>query len=84
METIDGIVVRLDDTDHEPLNADVTISVGRYKLSRKHIRVGMPVYGRGASGRSYRLMIESILPKSETIHFRIEAVSPSAAYREQM
>lgn len=80
METIDGIVVKLEDTDADPLNADVTIRVGRYELTRKHIRIGVPVYGRGVSGRSYRLVIEGIAPRSETIRFLVEPVSPTRAY----
>jgi hypothetical protein len=79
METLDGIVVKLDDTDAKPLEADLTIRVGKYELQRRHVRIGMPIYGRGASGRSYRIVIEGIAPRSETIRFLVEAVSPAAA-----
>lgn len=78
METLDEIVVKLEDTDHDPLNADITIRVGKYVLKRKHVRVRMPVYGRGASGRSYRIYLEGINPDSETVRFVVEAVMPTA------
>lgn len=77
MHTIDGIEIKLEDADEDPLDADLTIRVGRYVLEREDVRVGTPIYGRGASGRSYVIIIEGINPDSETIRFLVEAVAPA-------
>lgn len=76
VETIDGIVVKLEDTDSSPAEADLTIRVGRYKLKRSHVRTGEAIYGRGLSGRTYRIVLEQIRPKSESVVFIVEAVVP--------
>ncbi len=70
--TIDQIEVRLRDTDHDPVDADIEVNVGKASTDHDDLRVGARVRGRGMSRRSYYIIILDINPDTETIRFMIE------------
>ncbi len=72
--TVDGVRVRLRDTDADPLDADIDIFIGTTRIRRDDVRIGQGVTFRVAAGRTYRLVILSILDDRETISFGIQRV----------
>jgi tetratricopeptide (TPR) repeat protein len=74
LETVDGIVVKVEDTDGDPLDADLEIRVGSYVNRYSDQPVGARITGRGQSGTTYRVVILAIDDDEETVHFAIEIV----------
>ncbi len=74
LTTIDGIIVKVKDTDEDPLDADLEIRVGSFKTRYKDQPVGARITGRGESGRRYQVVILAIEDDEETVHFAIEAM----------
>jgi len=72
--TVDGVTVRLRDTDHDPLDADIEIRIGTTRIRRDDLRIGQGVTFRVAEGRTYRLVVLSILDDRETVSFGIQRV----------
>ncbi len=72
--TVDGVTVRLRDTDHDPLDADIEIRIGTTRIRRDDVRIGQGVTFRVAEGRTYRLVVLSILDDRETMSFGIQRV----------
>ena len=71
METIDGIVVKVKDTDANPLDADIEIRVGDDEVECEDLCVGTRVSAPGLSGRSYYIEITGIDDETETVHFAV-------------
>jgi len=76
IQTVDGIRVKVSDTDKKPLDADLEIRVGSARLKRKNQRVGARIHVRGVSGRAYQVLILAIEDKDETVHFAVETNVP--------
>lgn len=72
LETIDGIFVEVKDTDDDPLDADLEITVGEREKEYRNLRPGAQITGQGISGRSYVLTVVRIIDDEETVHFTIE------------
>jgi hypothetical protein len=70
----DGIGVKVRDTDGKPLDADLEIVVGRFRLEPDDLPVGGVVRVKGASGRNYKLTILAIQDAKETVRFALERV----------
>ena len=69
--TIDGISVKVLDTDPEP-DADMAIYVGRRRVAKlKDWRPGWRARVRGRSGRYYEIVITKIEDRRETVHFGV-------------
>jgi hypothetical protein len=73
--TIDGIVVKVKDTDEDPLDADMEIRVGDNERRYEDQKVGARIRGRGLSGRSYVVLILKIHDDTETVYFSVEALT---------
>lgn len=72
--TVDGIVVKVRDTDKDPLDADLEIRVGKARKEYNDKRVGARIGGYGESGRPYVIVITRIDDETETVHFSVETV----------
>jgi hypothetical protein len=72
MAVMDGISIKLRDTDEDPLDADLEIVAGRFKSKPSDVPIGRPVKIRGVSGQQYVLVITAIIDKDETISFTID------------
>jgi len=69
--TIDGLVVKVRDTDPGP-DADLDAYLGRNRIGRgKDLKVGQCFRVRGRSGRSYEIVILAIIDSTETVRFAI-------------
>jgi hypothetical protein len=75
---VDGITVKVRDTDADPLDADLEVTVGKYRGSFDDLRVGMRLRVRGASGQEYRLTIVGIEDRYETVRFSLERLPEQA------
>lgn len=73
LATVDGIVVKVLDTDGKPLDADIEIRVGKRKKEYSDKPVGTRIGGYGESGRAYVVVILRIEDDTETVHFAVEA-----------
>jgi len=76
--TVDDIVVKLKDTDNEPLDADIEIRVGKNAKEYKDKAVGARIGGFGQSGRRYVIVIVEIIDDTETVRFAVETVGDGA------
>lgn len=74
LPTVDGIIVKVLDTDEDPLDADLEIRVGNAKKKYDDKPVGSRIGGYGQSGRAYVIVILRIEDKTETVHFAVETV----------
>ena len=69
--TIDGLVVKLRDTDPGP-DADLDAYLGRKRIARgKDLRVGDALPAWGHSGRNYEIVLLAIIDSTETVRFAI-------------
>jgi len=69
---LDGIVVKLEDTDEEPLDADIEIEVGDEEFDLEDQRVGSVFWFQAPSGRMYRFTLVRIEDETETIWFTLD------------
>lgn len=69
---MDGLVVRLRDTDSDPLDADLEIVAGKFKVSPNDVPVGGVVKIQGISQRKYKLTILWIDHDRDTVKFAID------------
>ncbi|HPD30638.1 MAG TPA: tetratricopeptide repeat protein [Phycisphaerae bacterium] len=74
LATVDGIVVKLLDTDADPLDADIEIRVGKRSKKYEDKPQGARIGGYGESGRAYVVVILKIDDETETVHFAVERV----------
>ena len=74
METVDGIIVKVLDTDEDPLDADMEIRVGDTKTKYEDRPVGSRLGGWGLSRKAYAVVITRIDDDQETVHFAVEPV----------
>lgn len=71
VESVDGIAIKLKDTDHER-DADLSLYSGKKRIRKiKDIRVGETATFRGRSGRYFRLTVLFIHHKSRTVRVGI-------------
>lgn len=71
---MDGILVRLRDTDGDPVDADFEITAGSFRVKPDDVPAGGKIAIRGASGRKYIMTITWIDDDQETVHFSIDRV----------
>jgi len=72
VEAIDGLFVKVKDTDPRPLDADLEIYLGDKRIREfKDLKVGDSRVVTGRSGRWYRLVILKIFDDKETVRFGI-------------
>ena len=70
-ETLDGLFVRVRDTDDDP-DADLEVFLGRQRIAKKkNMRVGDGLTVVGHSGRRYVVVVLSIYDETETVRFGI-------------
>ncbi len=69
--TIDGIVLKIKDTDWDPLDVDIELSILGNSLDFDDIPLGSTVEVYGQSGQLYRVHILAIDDDSETLRFAI-------------
>jgi hypothetical protein len=74
VKTLDGIIVKVRDTDEDPLDADMEIRVGHTEKEYDDLPTGAKIEGRGLSGRHYQLIIERIYDEEETVHFVLRRI----------
>ncbi len=72
LATVDGIVVKLLDTDKDPLDADIEIRVGTRSKKYDDRPEGSRIGGYGESGSPYVVVILKIEDETETVHFAVE------------
>lgn len=72
MAIMDGLTVKLRDTDEGPLDADLEIVAGKFKISPNDVPVGGAVKIQGASKRQYKLTITWIDHDRDTVKFVID------------
>ncbi|MGQ9649082.1 MAG: tetratricopeptide repeat protein [Phycisphaerae bacterium] len=72
LATVDGIIVKLLDTDANPLDADLEIRVGKRSKKYEDKPEGARIGGYGESGRPYVVVILKIDDRTETVHFAVE------------
>ena len=66
-ETLDGLYVKVRDTDSDP-DADIEVYRGRKCVAKKKdMRVGDSITAQGSSGRQYEIVIVSIFDRTETV-----------------
>ncbi len=72
IEAIDGLFVKVKDTDPRPLDADLEVYLGTKQISKfKDLQVGNVRVVTGRSGRWYKLVVLKILDDKETVQFGI-------------
>lgn len=71
---LDGISIKLKDTDGDPVDADFEIIAGKFKVKPSDVPAGAKVQLRGASGRVYVLNVIWIDDDQETVHFAVDRV----------
>ena len=71
---MDGILVKLRYTDHDPADADLEIVAGKFKVKPDDLRARRTVKIRGASGRQYILTVVWVNADEETVCFGIDRV----------
>jgi hypothetical protein len=69
--TVDGIVIKVEDTDDRPLDADLEVRVGRYEEDFEDVPIGASIPVVGLSGRPYYLNVFDIHDDTETVSFAI-------------
>jgi tetratricopeptide (TPR) repeat protein len=74
---IDGITIKLDDTDDDPLEADLDVYIDDERVAKhRHLPVGAAVRVVGRSGTAYRLVVLTIRDRTETVIFGIMGDAP--------
>lgn len=81
LPTVDGIVVKVLDTDEDPLDADIEIRVGKRSKKYDDKPEGSRIGGYGESGRAYVIVILKIEDGTETVHFAVERVADAPQQR---
>jgi hypothetical protein len=81
LPTVDGIVVKVLDTDEDPLDADIEIRVGKRSKKYDDKPEGSRIGGYGESGRAYVVVILKIEDKTETVHFAVERADEAPQQR---
>lgn len=72
VETVDGIAIKLKDTDHER-DADLSLYLGKKRIRKiKDIRVGQSADFRGKSGQRFKLVVLFIHHKSRTVRLGVK------------
>jgi len=67
------VTIELDDTDDEPLTADIEIKIGSEdEIEMEEQRVGGMFWFEALSGRRYRFVLLEIIDSTETIRFAID------------
>ena len=75
VQTIDGLSIRLRDTDRDPLDVDLDIRIGKRRIARlRDIPVNRSIPLKGRSGREYMLDVLAVRDATETVIFAIRAV----------
>lgn len=69
---VDGISIKLKDTDKKPLTASFEIVVGKSKAKAKNVPPGGKIEMRGASGRRYVMHVIWINHEQKTVHFSVD------------
>lgn len=69
---VDGISIKLKDTDDKPLAASFEIMVGKLKTKPKDVPPGGKIEMRGASGRRYVMHVIWINHDQKTVHFSVD------------
>jgi hypothetical protein len=72
MTIMDGLSVKLRDTDDDPLDADLEIVAGKFKISANNVPAGNAVKIRGVSQRQYKLTILWIDHERDTVKFAVD------------
>lgn len=74
VETMDGLYVKVLDTDPGP-DADMAVYRGRHRIrEKKNMTVGQRLTVQGHSGRRYDVIMLSIIDQTETVRFAIRPV----------
>ncbi|HPP27423.1 MAG TPA: hypothetical protein PLV57_12940 [Phycisphaerae bacterium] len=76
---VDGISIKLKDTDAKPLDADFEIVAGQFTSKPKDVPVGGKVTIRGVSGRMYVMTVVWIDDDQETVHFSLDRINSGAS-----
>jgi len=71
---MDGVTIKLRDTDKDPLDADLEIVAGKFNISPNDIPAGGAVKIQGLSKRQYKLTVMWIDHDNDTIKFAIDAM----------
>jgi hypothetical protein len=69
--TIDGIVVKIKDTDRCPLDADIELRMDCFKEKYKDLPIGSSIAVVGRSGQTYWVNLLDIDDGTETISFAV-------------
>lgn len=69
---MDGILIKLRDTDGDPVDADFEIVAGKFKVKPDDVPPGGKIEIRGISGRTYVMTVVWIDDDQETVHFSID------------
>jgi len=72
IETLDGITVKVQDTDDKPLDADLAIVVGKLTSSPKDLPPHGGVKVRGKSGKVCKMTILWIRYGEDTVRFALD------------
>jgi tetratricopeptide (TPR) repeat protein len=70
--TVDGIRIKVKDTDESPLDADLEIKVRGREFDRYDVREDQAITIRGDSRALYRLIVIRIEDEDETVYYGIE------------
>jgi len=71
MLTVDGIMLKIEDTDRCPLGVDIELSVLGYEQSIEDLPIGSRIDIHGQSGRQFHVDILAIDDDTETLRFAI-------------
>ena len=71
MLTVDGIVLKIEDSDRRPLDVDIDLRVGCRKYEFEDLPIGSRVDIHGRSGQLYHVDILDIDDDTETLRFAI-------------
>jgi hypothetical protein len=67
--TVDGISVKVEDTDGHPLDADLDIRVGHHDFDYEDVGIGSRIEVIGRSGQLFLLEVIDIDDRTETVRF---------------
>ncbi|HOW72172.1 MAG TPA: tetratricopeptide repeat protein [Phycisphaerae bacterium] len=71
MLTVDGIVIKVEDTDGHPLDADLQIRVGGTRWNYEDLPIGTVIQVVGISGRTHSVQLTALEDHSETVWFAV-------------
>lgn len=71
MLTVDGIVIKVEDTDGHPLDADMQIRVGGARWEYEDLPIGTVIQVVGLSGRHHQIQLTTIEDRTETVGFTV-------------